>query len=276
MADTKDLCRNIIAAALNEFIKEKDSSAQAIDPATIVVQNAPNPEMGDLGSPMFAYAKALRMAPPQIAAGVVAKITDKSLGEFIAVGPYVNVKLNKSDAAAPILKAIKAQGDGYGSLNSDGKKPLEGRRVMIEFSSPNTNKPLHLGHVRNDALGESVSRILKAAGADVYKVDLINTRGVHICKSMLAYKMFHEANGDTPEKLGMKGDHFVGQCYVEFDRYLKGEKGKPETAHPEANQMAEDMLIKWEAGDKEVHALWEMMNGWTFDGMMATYKRTGI
>ena len=147
---------------------------------------------------------------------------------------------------------------------------------MIEFSSPNTNKPLHLGHVRNDALGESVSRILKAAGAEVYKVDLINNRGVHICKSMLAYKLFHEAKGDTPEGLGMKGDHFVGQCYVEFDKYLKGEKDKPETAHPEANQMAEDMLIKWEAGDPEVHALWEKMNGWTFDGVKETYKRTGI
>ena len=186
MADAKETCRAIIAAALNEFIKEKDPQAEAVAAENIVIQNAPNPEMGDLGSPMFAFAKALRMAPPQIAAGVVAKITDKSLGEFIAVGPYVNVKLDKSGAAAPILKAIKAQGDTYGSLSSDGKKPLAGRRVMIEFSSPNTNKPLHLGHVRNDALGESVSRILKAAGADVYKVDLINNRGVHICKSMLA------------------------------------------------------------------------------------------
>ena len=276
MADVKETCRAIIAVALNEYIKEKNPDAEPVEAQSIVVQNAPNPEMGDLGSPMFAFAKALRMAPPQIAVGVVAKITDKSIGEFIAVGPYVNVKLNKSDAAAPILTAIKAQGDNYGSLNSDGKKPLEGRRVMIEFSSPNTNKPLHLGHVRNDALGESVSRILKAAGAEVYKVDLINNRGVHICKSMLAYKLFHEAKGDTPESLGMKGDHFVGQCYVEFDKYLKGEKDKPETAHPEANQMAEDMLIKWEAGDPEVHALWEKMNGWTFDGMMATYKRTGI
>ena len=220
MADAKETCRTIIAAALNEFIKEKDPSAAVVDAASIVVQNAPNPEMGDLGAPMFTFAKALRMAPPQIAAGVVAKITDKSLGEFLAVGPYVNVKLDKSGAAAPILKAIKAQGDTYGSFNCDGKKPLDGRRVMIEFSSPNTNKPLHLGHVRNDALGESVSRILKAAGAEVYKVDLINNRGVHICKSMLAYKLFHEANGDTPEKLGMKGDHFVGQCYVEFDKYL--------------------------------------------------------
>lgn len=276
MADAKETCRAIIAAALNEFIKEKNPEAEAVAAESIVVQNAPNPEMGDLGSPMFTFAKALRMAPLQIASGVAAKITDKSLGEFLAVGPYVNVKLNKAGAAAPILAAVKAQGDSYGSLNSDGKKPLDGRRVMIEFSSPNTNKPLHLGHVRNDALGESVSRILKAAGAEVYKVDLINNRGVHICKSMLAYKLFHEANGDTPESLGMKGDHFVGQCYVEFDKYLKGEKDKPETAHPEANQMAEDMLIKWEAGDPEVHALWEKMNGWTFDGMMATYNRTGI
>lgn len=276
MADAKETCRTIIAAALNDFIKEKDPQAETVAPESIVVQNAPNPEMGDLGAPMFAFAKALRMAPPQIAAGVVAKITDKSLGEFIAVGPYVNVKLDKSGAASPILKAIKSQGGSYGSTGSDGKKPLAGRRVMIEFSSPNTNKPLHLGHVRNDALGESVSRILKAAGADVYKVDLINNRGVHICKSMLAYKLFHEAKGDTPESLGMKGDHFVGQCYVEFDKYLKGEKDKPETAHPEANQMAEDMLIKWEAGDPEVHALWEKMNGWTFDGVKETYKRTGI
>ncbi len=276
MADAKETCRTIIAAALNDFIKEKDPQAETVAPESIVVQNAPNPEMGDLGAPMFAFAKALRMAPPQIAAGLVEKITDKSLGEFIAVGPYVNVKLDKSGAASPILKAIKSQGASYGSTGSDGKKPLAGRRVMIEFSSPNTNKPLHLGHVRNDALGESVSRILKAAGADVYKVDLINNRGVHICKSMLAYKLFHEAKGDTPEGLGMKGDHFVGQCYVEFDKYLKGEKDKPETAHPEANQMAEDMLIKWEAGDSEVHALWEKMNGWTFDGVKETYKRTGI
>ena len=276
MADAKETCRTIIAAALNDFIKEKDPQAETVAPESIVVQNAPNPEMGDLGAPMFAFAKALRMAPPQIAAGLVEKITDKSLGEFIAVGPYVNVKLDKSGAASPILKAIKSQGGSYGSTGSDGKKPLAGRRVMIEFSSPNTNKPLHLGHVRNDALGESVSRILKAAGADVYKVDLINNRGVHICKSMLAYKLFHEAKGDTPESLGMKGDHFVGQCYVEFDKYLKGEKDKPETAHPEANQMAEDMLIKWEAGDPEVHALWEKMNGWTFDGVKETYKRTGI
>ena len=280
MSDAKSTFKEIIFNAVKEFYNQKGIEADADLQNKIVVQSAPNPEMGDLGAPMFVFAKALRMAPPQIAAEV-AKIAQSdaagtSLGQVMAVGPYVNIKLDKAGAAFPILDAVAKQKDTYGSLNQQGKKPLEGRRVMIEFSSPNTNKPLHLGHVRNDALGESVSRILKAAGADVFKVDLINNRGVHICKSMLAYKLFHEANGDTPESLGMKGDHFVGQCYVEFDKYLKGEKDKPETAHPEANQMAEDMLIKWEAGDPEVHALWEKMNGWTFDGMMATYKRTGI
>ena len=277
MADAKTEFKEIVAKAVNEFIKQKGIEAEEVKADSIVVQNAPNPEMGDLGSPMFAFAKSLRMAPPQIAAGVAEiAASDCSLGKVLAVGPYVNIKLDKANAAGPILAAVKAQGESYGSFNQSGKKPLEGRKVMIEFSSPNTNKPLHLGHIRNDALGESVSRILKAAGADVYKVDLINNRGVHICKSMLAYKMFHEAKGETPETLGMKGDHFVGQCYVEFDKYLKGEKDKPETAHPEANQMAEDMLIKWEAGDPEVHKLWEMMNKWTFDGVKETYQRTGI
>ena len=277
MADAKTEFKEIVAKAVNEFIKQKGIEAEEVKADSIVVQNAPNPEMGDLGSPMFAFAKSLRMAPPQIAAGVAEiAASDCSLGKVLAVGPYVNIKLDKANAAGPILAAVKAQGESYGSFNQSGKKPLEGRKVMIEFSSPNTNKPLHLGHIRNDALGESVSRILKAAGADVYKVDLINNRGVHICKSMLAYKMFHEAKGDTPESLGMKGDHFVGQCYVEFDKYLKGEKDNPETAHPEANQMAEDMLIKWEAGDPEVHKLWEMMNKWTFDGVKETYQRTGI
>ena len=278
MTDNKSTFKEIIFNAVKEFYNQKGIEADADLQNKIVVQSAPNPEMGDLGAPMFVFAKALRMAPPQIAAEVakIAQSAGTSLGQVMAVGPYVNIKLDKAGAAFPILDAVAKQKDTYGSLNQQGKKPLTGRRVMIEFSSPNTNKPLHLGHVRNDALGESVSRILKAAGADVFKVDLINNRGVHICKSMLAYKLFHEAKGDTPESLGMKGDHFVGQCYVEFDKYLKGEKDKPETAHPEANQMAEDMLIKWEAGDPEVHALWEKMNGWTFDGMMATYKRTGI
>lgn len=277
MADAKSTFKEIVSKGVLDFFAEKGLEMEAGLLEKLVVQNAPNPEMGDLGCPMFIFAKAARMAPPQIAAGVAEKITDSSLGKVLAVGPYVNIKLDKAGAASPILSAIAAQKDSYGSLNSEGKKPLEGRKVMIEFSSPNTNKPLHLGHIRNDALGESVSRILKMAGAEVCKVNLVNNRGVHICKSMLAYKMFHEAKGDTPESLGMKGDHFVGQCYVEFDQWLKGNKNDPNSVpHPEAAEQAEEMLVKWEAGDKEVRDLWQMMNGWTFDGVKVTYDRTGI
>ena len=279
MADAKIEFKNIVCDGVKEFCKEKNIEITGEIESLfdkIVVQNAPNPEMGDLGSPMFIFSKAFKMPPVQIASGVVGFIKNCSLGEVLAVGPYVNIKLDKSSSALPVLHAIEEQQDDYGSFMSDGTKPLAGRRVMVEFSSPNTNKPLHLGHLRNDALGESVSRILKKAGAKVFKVDLINNRGVHICKSMLAYKLFHEKNGDTPESLGIKGDHFVGQCYVEFDRYLKGEKDKPETAHPEAAQMAEDMLVEWEKGNPEVRALWEKMNKWTLDGVKETYDRTNV
>ena len=275
MADQKEVFKSIVVKAIEQYKSEKAPEAE-INVDSVRVEIPPKPEMGDLGIPMFAFAKAFHSSPMAIANDVAVLMKGyaesdsavASLGEFLAAGPYVNVKLNKANASLDILRAVINQKENYGSLNAEGKKHLEGRRVMIEFSSPNTNKPLHLGHLRNDALGESVSRILKKAGAEVFKVDLINNRGVHICKSMLAYKLFHEAKGDTPESLGMKGDHFVGQCYVEFDRHSK--------EHPEALQEAEDMLIKWEAGDPEVRALWQKMNDWTLGGVKETYKRTGI
>lgn len=274
MSDAKSSFKEIITFAVKEVFDQKGADAEPDFQERIVVQSAPNPQMGDLGAPMFAFAKSLRMPPQQIAAEVAElaqKLAGKDgspLGQIFAAGPYVNIRLDKSASSAGILKLIAGQGEEYGSLGADGKKPMAGRRVMVEFSSPNTNKPLHLGHVRNDALGESVSRILKKAGAEVCKVDLINDRGVHICKSMFAYKKFHEAAGDTPQSLGMKGDHFVGQCYVEFDRYAK--------EHPEALDEAEAMLVKWEAGDSETRALWKKMNGWTLDGVKATYARTKV
>ena len=275
MADQKEIFKAIVVKAIEEYKSAKAPDAE-VKADSVRVEIPPKPEMGDLGIPMFAFAKAFHSSPMAIANDVAALMKGyaesdgavASLGEFLATGPYVNVKLNKANASLDILRAVIDQKENYGFLNAEGKKHLEGRRVMIEFSSPNTNKPLHLGHLRNDALGESVSRILKKAGAEVFKVDLINNRGVHICKSMLAYKLFHEAKGDTPESLGMKGDHFVGQCYVEFDRHSK--------EHPEALQEAEDMLIKWEAGDPEVRALWQKMNDWTLGGVKETYRRTGI
>ena len=275
MADQKEVFKSIVVKAIEQYKSEKAPDAE-INVDSVRVEIPPKPEMGDLGIPMFAFAKEFHSSPMAIANAVAVLMKGyaesdsavASLGEFLAAGPYVNVKLNKANASLDILRAVINQKENYGSLNAEGKKHLEGRRVMIEFSSPNTNKPLHLGHLRNDALGESVSRILKKAGAEVFKVDLINNRGVHICKSMLAYKLFHEAKGETPESLGMKGDHFVGQCYVEFDRHSK--------EHPEALQEAEDMLIKWEAGDPEVRALWQKMNDWTLGGVKETYRRTGI
>jgi arginyl-tRNA synthetase len=138
---------------------------------------------------------------------------------------------------------------------------------MVEFSSPNTNKPLHLGHLRNDALGESISRILKFCGADVFKVNIVNNRGIHICKSMLAYQKFFAPK--TPESEGVKSDRFVGDCYVAFNNYAKE---NPEKAEAEAQAL----LRAWEAGDAEVHALWKRMNGWAENGIKQTYARTGV
>ncbi len=277
MADVKAEFKKLLQDAVNKIIEEKNLDTPKIEAEKIVVQDSPNPEMGDIGSPMFMFAKSLHLAPQAIAQEVASLAAAKSpIGEIIAVGPYVNLKMDKTGETAKILKNIETQGKNYGTLGADGKAPLEGHKIMIEFSAPNTNKPLHLGHLRNDALGESVSRILKKAGAEVFKVDLINNRGIHICKSMLAYKLFHEKNGDTPEKLGIKGDHFVGQCYVEFDKYLKGDEANGVPSHPEAMQQAEEMLIKWEHGDEETHKLWKMMNDWTIDGLKETYARTGV
>ncbi|MBO4585614.1 MAG: arginine--tRNA ligase [Bacteroidales bacterium] len=152
------------------------------------------------------------------------------------------------------------------SDGSFGQLPSTGKRIMVEFSSPNTNKPLHLGHIRNNLLGDSVSRILKACGNDVIKATLVNDRGVHICKSMYAWeKLF---NGATPESTGKKGDHLVGDCYVAY--------AKMEKEHPEVIDDVHRMLVKWEEGDPHVRELWSMMNGWVFDGFNQTYSALGI
>ncbi len=164
-----------------------------------------------------------------------------------------------------------------------GQLPATGKRIMIEFSSPNTNKPLHLGHIRNNLLGDSVSRILRAGGNEVIKATLVNDRGVHICKSMLAWQKAFK--GKTPATTGIKGDHLVGDCYVAFDKMYKQEVRDlvaggmdEETAKKEAPCLKEahEMLVKWEQGDPEVRALWKMMNGWVFEGFDQTYKALGI
>ena len=159
MADIKLICRDLVIRALNDLNRVKNPGTAEIDCAKILIETPPDPNMGDIGIPMFPFAKIFHMAPPVIAEKVVAAITvmpeAAAIGVFLSMGPYVNIKLDKSSAGAVVLNAICSQQEQFGTL-IDGKSALNGRRVMIEFSSPNTNKPLHLGHLRNDALGESV------------------------------------------------------------------------------------------------------------------------
>jgi arginyl-tRNA synthetase len=165
----------------------------------------------------------------------------------------------------------------FGELKSNGKK------VMVEYSSPNTNKPLHLGHVRNNLLGYSVAELLKADGYDVFKVNLVNDRGIHICKSMLAWQKW--GNGETPESTGLKGDHLVGKYYVIFDKEYKkeievlklnGETEEEAKKNASLIRQAQQMLLDWEAGNSDVISLWETMNGWVYKGFDITYKNLGV
>lgn len=260
----------------------------------VVLQVPPKPEMGDLAFPLFAYAKAFSKAPNVLAQELSARVNaldgdfgaNKPDGEAFALGPYMNVRVNMDSVVSQMYGKIKSSGASYGLSNL-----LEDRKVMIEFSCPNTNKPLHLGHVRNDCIGQSMSQILKACGANVMKVNLINNRGVHICKSMLAYQKF--GNGETPQSSGIKGDHLVGNYYVRFAEW-EAQELKKDTAANIAKGMSEEdakalakkengpdmeaqaMLRKWEQGDPQVMDLWKLMNGWTLDGVAKTYERTGI
>jgi arginyl-tRNA synthetase len=268
MIETKSAWRRIVARALAEQAREKGiapamPAARMPGPDEVVLERPPKPELGDFGFPMFPYAKLLRAAPAQLAQAAAATIARdpeaKALGTATAEGPYLNIRLDRASIAASVLKEAASPSWGSTSL-------LAGRKVMVEFSSPNTNKPLHLGHLRNDVLGESLARILGKAGAEVRKINHPNDRGVHICKSMLAYQAY--GGGGTPESEGLKGDHFVGKYYVLFNK-LKEED-------PKAEEKAQEMLVKWEAGDPEVRALWQRMKDWVLEGIKTTYARTGV
>jgi len=263
MIESKSAWKRIVAKALAEYAREKGMSAALPGGDSVVLERPPKPELGDFGFPMFPYAKLLRAAPAQLAqaaATIIARDPEaKALGEAKAEGPYLNVRLERASMAASVLE--ESASPSWGSSST-----LSGRKVMIEFSSPNTNKPLHLGHLRNDVLGESLSRILAKAGAEVRKINHPNDRGVHICKSMLAYQAY--GGGSTPESEGLKGDHFVGKYYVLFNK-LKEEDSS-------AEEKAQDMLVKWEAGDPEVRVLWQRMKDWVLEGIKATYERTGV
>ena len=215
---------------------------------------------GDYTLLVFPLLRISRKAPAATAQEIGEWLTANcpEISSFNAVQGFLNLCLSNI-YWREVLEEVTSD-PGFGTL------PSTGRRVMVEFSSPNTNKPLHLGHIRNNLLGAGVSELLKAAGDDVIKVTLVNDRGVHICKSMYAWeKLFH---GATPESTGIKGDHLVGDCYVAY--------AKLEKEHPEVIDDVHQMLIKWEEGDPQVRALWEKMNGWVFDGFEQTYKALGI
>jgi arginyl-tRNA synthetase len=284
MYDYKEPWRIRAAAALNALAHDTGALAPEFKPGDIVCETPPNPEMGDIGFPVFSYAKILRMGPPRIAALLCERLAaDANDGVCEAAGPYLNVRLNRGMTAQAILGHVFDSVSGSGEFRFGRPGTLEGKKVMVEFSSPNTNKPLHLGHLRNDILGESVSRILAACGAELRKVCIINNRGIHICKSMLAY--LEHGQGKTPESEGVKSDHFVGEWYVTFNtmmrvevKALMGQGLKQDEAEARAPSLAraQELLRKWEAGDPETTALWKLMNSWAVDGMKKTYDRTGV
>jgi len=285
MYDYKKSWKEKIACAVNEILNDAGIN-EKISEDQIIAELPPNREMGDLGFPMFSFAKILKKGPPQIAQMLAEKLNKVSGGEKIEVqGPYLNIKMDRGKTAEEILKIFFSENPSNDLKNFSFGRPqtLKEQKVMVEFSSPNTNKPLHLGHLRNDVLGESISRIIKACGAEVRKVCIINDRGIHICKSMLAYK--EQGQGATPESEKIKSDHFVGKWYVCFSKELKKEAEelknqgvKKEEADNQAPVMkkAQEMLRKWEAGDIETMELWKKMNNWAIEGMKKTYERTGI
>jgi arginyl-tRNA synthetase len=199
----------------------------------------------------------------------------EAISAFNVIKGFLNISLSDSYWIALLNETIAAE--------NFGQFPANGKKLMVEYSSPNTNKPLHLGHIRNNLLGYSVAEILKAYGYDIIKANLVNDRGVHICKSMLAWQKF--GNGETPESSGLKGDHLVGKYYVVFDKEykkeieaLKAEGQTEDEAKKNAPLMLEtqEMLRQWEAGNEEVIALWSKMNGWVYAGFEKTYKQLGV
>ncbi len=212
--------------------------------------------------------------------------TAKLIGEFLVVHSGIVSKYNVVKGFLNLVISDRVWIEVFRSVYSQknfGMLPSEGKEIMVEYSSPNTNKPLHLGHLRNNFLGYSVAEIYKANGYHVHKVQIINDRGIHICKSMAAWKLF--GNGETPQSAGVKGDHLVGKYYVEFDKVYKVqikdliEKGVAEKEAEKQSpimQLAVDMLLKWEAKDPDTINLWKTMNGWVYDGFSSTYKRMGV
>ena len=274
----------LVASVLNGL---KALYGQEVPEKMVQMQKTKKEFEGHLTLVVFPFLKMSRKGPEQTAQeiGEYLKANEPAVAAFNVIKGFLNLTI-ASATWIELLNEIQAD-EQYGLVQVTDASPL----VMIEYSSPNTNKPLHLGHVRNNLLGNALANIVAANGNKVVKTNIVNDRGIHICKSMLAWKKY--GNGETPETSGKKGDHLVGDYYVSFDRHYKAEvkelmtefaaqgmsedeaKAKAEAASP-LMQEAREMLVKWEAGDPEIRGLWEMMNNWVYAGFDETYRKMGV
>lgn len=250
-----------------------------VEASSVCLQSTRKGIEGNLAVVVFPWVKAAKKSPEAVGNEIGEWLVknEPSVVRFNTVKGFLNLVIRPTFWNS-VLANIAAT-ENYGKVAATENSPL----VMVEYSSPNTNKPLHLGHVRNNLLGYSLAEILKACGNKVVKTNIVNDRGIHICKSMLAWKKW--GNGATPESTGKKGDHLIGDFYVLFDKHYKAElkdlmaKGMTEEEAEKASplmQEAREMLRKWEQKDPEIRQLWEMMNSWVYAGFDETYKRMGV
>ena len=269
MVNIEEFISSVVCRAAQELYATSDN---------IQIQKTRKEFEGDYTVVVFPLLRASKKSPEATATELGEKIVASTpeIKSFNVIKGFLNLSVDASFWTARFREIIATE--------EYGMAPKSGRTIMIEYSSPNTNKPLHLGHIRNNLLGYSVATILKANGHNVIMVNLVNDRGIHICKSMLAWQLY--GGGETPESSGMKGDHLVGKYYVEFDKHYKQEvkalmeeQGLSEDeAKKQAPIMlkAQEMLRKWEAKDEAVYTLWETMNGWVYEGFDVTYKALGV
>ena len=263
---------------ITQNVLEAIQNVYQINPESVEIQFTRKEFEGDYTLVVFPLIRTLKGKPEEIGAKIGESLVENNkITAFNVVKGFLNMSLSSVEFLENFTQ--NAQNSTFGITKVDENS----RTVMVEYSSPNTNKPLHLGHVRNNLLGFSVSQIIEAAGNNVIKTQIINDRGIHICKSMIAWEKF--GNGETPESANMKGDHLVGKYYVEFDKHYRQEikeleaQGKSEDeAKKEAPIFleAQEMLRQWEAHEPKVIELWQKMNGWVYDGFAKTYKRLGV
>lgn len=272
------LIDSLIAAGTARALKELYN--MDVDPAKIVPQATKKEFEGNVTIVVFPWVKTARKPPETVATEIGDKLVDlePAVSRYNVVKGFLNIVIEPTYWSTVLSRIDKEPSYGFKPVTENS--PL----IMVEYSSPNTNKPLHLGHVRNNLLGFSVAEILKACGNRVVKTNIVNDRGIHICKSMLAWQKW--GDGVTPESSGKKGDHLIGDFYVMFDKNFKAEVKEimerdnvdEEEAKNRSTLMEEarDMLRRWEAGDKEVRDLWAMMNSWVYAGFDETYRRMGV